>query len=171
MGVVVLDACQQATCSFAQRLPLLNVLAVELFGIPIFAVLIHFAVRSWRSARLDLRERRRGAAPSGATGGRVGARATATATATPTMVSSLSAYAKMIWSLSVALLCADWLYFATANIVRLATSQPTDLKPPVGSSVAFYLGVGVCAVSLVALAVLWKMRPREALPPMLKRTN
>lgn len=169
MGLVLMDGCQQATCSFAQRLPLLNILAVILFGIPIFAVLIHFALRSWRSAMADLRDRGRVSGGSSATNARTAT--TQTATATRVRVSSRGAYVKMFWALSVALLFVDWVYFSAANVLRLVNAKPTDLKPPVGSALVFYVGISVWALSLLALAVVWKMRPREALPPMLKRAQ
>lgn len=150
MALVLMDGCQQTTCSFAQKLPLLNILAVVLFGIPLFAILIHFALRSWRSARLDLLERRRGKG---------------SATTVP------SAYARVLWALSVGLLLVDWVYFSVANVLRLVTSKPTDLKPPVGSALVFYVGISLWVASLLAVAIMWKMRPRQALPPMLKRAE
>lgn len=171
MGLVLMDGCQQATCTFGQKLPLLNILAVVLFGIPIFAVLIHFALRSWRSAVDDLRDRGKTTSAGAPSAARAGAGATMTATATRAMTSSRGASVKMIWALSVALLFADWVYFSAANILRLITSKPSDLKPPVGSAPLFYVGIILWALSLLALAILWKTRPREALPPMLKRTE
>lgn len=41
----------------AQKLPLVYITGVILVGVAIFATLIHFALQSWQSARLDLRER------------------------------------------------------------------------------------------------------------------
>ncbi|HEX6819162.1 MAG TPA: hypothetical protein VF120_12365 [Ktedonobacterales bacterium] len=150
MGLIVMDACQQTTCSFAQKLPLVYLIFVVVFGLPIAAILLHLAMRSWQSARLDLRERRLGKGRS---------------TTLP------SAYARLLWAASVAALCADWLYFTVANIVRQTNSKTTDLRFPSGSVPILVVCLLFWAVSLPTLAVLWKFRPREALPPMLKRAN
>ena len=122
---------------------------VVVFGRPIAAILVHFAARGWRSARLDLRRRLgKGSA-----------------------ISVPSPYARIIWSLSVAALCADWIYFTAANAVRQTNSKTTDLRFPAGSLLILVVGLSAWAVSLLAMAVMWKMCPRQEAPPMLKRAE
>lgn len=150
MGAVLMDACQQTTCSYGQKLPLVYIVGVVVFGLPIAAILVHFAIRGWRAARLDLRERRQGKGSA---------------------LTASGAIARIIWALSVAGLCADWIYFTAANIVRQLHAKSTDLRFPTGSVAILAACLVVWALSLLTLAVTWKMRPRQALPPMLKRAN
>lgn len=150
MGLVFMDACQQTTCGFAQKLPLVYIIFVVVFGLPIAAIFARLAIQGWRSARLDLRERRQG---KGSAFGGAGA------------------YARIIWALSVAALVVDWLYFAVANIVRQVNSKTTDLRFPSGSAAILVVSLIIWAVTLPAIAVLWKTRPRQPLPPMLKRAE
>lgn len=86
-------------------------------------------------------------------------------------MSVVSAYARILWALSVAVLCVDWIYFTAANVIRQTHSKTTDLRFPSGSTAILTGALIVWIAASLALAVLWKMRPREALPPMLKRAN